>query len=184
MEKIVKRLFLGGTLLVALAVSLTAFSTYAADDDTQASGQTNFKLSVQSSLALSNVTSVEWEQANVGVVNEKDITADVVSNSAFVVKVHADATQNHTPELVMTTDASQKIPTTSDVKGGVSGWGIKNNVSNAYQAVTANPETFYTGASTKGATSNIALPVGIGVSPTQAYGTYSTVVTLTLAAAQ
>lgn len=200
MEKIVKRLFLGGTLLLALAVSLTAGTSYA--DDEQSSAQTKFKFTVPEYLALSNVTNVAITQANVGKVNEQNITADVVTNARYVVKIHADQESGYTPDLKgRSEENTTNIPAITagqTVQGGVSGWGIKVSteqvgededgaitvVAGDYKGVTATEQTFYTGLSTGGETKKIDIPVGIGVSPSQKHDTYSTTVTLTLAKAQ
>lgn len=176
MEKIIKRLFLGGALLVALAVSLTAFSTYAADDTT-ATAVTKFKLNVQQALQISDVKGVNFSQANVGNLNEDNITANINTNSAYVLNVHAAQ-----PDLVMD-GGTMTIPAVTTPEGGVSGWAMKSGITNAYQQVTSTPTPFYRASSTQGTLTPIALPVGIGISPTQEHGTYSTIVTLTLAAA-
>ncbi len=175
MEKLIKRLFLGGTLLVALAVSLTAFSTYAADNTT-ANGETTFKLNVKQALQISDVKGVSWEQANVGNLNEKDLTATVNTNLPYTLNVHAD-----TPALTMT-ESDATIPAVDTPVGGESGWAMKSLITNAYQKVTNTPTSFYRANSTQGVLTPVALPVGIGISPTQEHGTYSTTVTLTLIA--
>lgn len=181
MEKIVKKLFIGGTLLVALAVSFTALSpSYAADEEESVTGTTQFKLNVPEVLTLSDVQGVSIEPASLANLNEGNITAKVAANNNYVVKLSAT-----TPNLTLQGgDASSaSIPAVANPQGGVNGWSIKNLVSNAYQAITTEAATFYNGAISGNTATSIEIPVGIGVAPTLPNGTYSTVVTLTVAAA-
>ncbi len=182
MEKIVKRLFIGGALLVALAVSFTALNpSYAAEEeDGSVTGTTQFKFNVPEVLTLSNVQGVSIEPASLANLNEGNITANVSANNNYVVKLSA-ATPNLT--LQGGDPSSASIPAVANPQGGVNGWSVKNLVSNVYQAITTEAVTFYNGAISGNTAANIAIPVGIGVAPTLPNGTYSTVVTLTVATA-
>lgn len=177
MEKIIKKLFISGTLLVALAVSCTALTSSYAVDENKPPKDTTFELTIPEVVTLSKVDGVNIEQASLGTINEDNIVAEVMTNSNYQIQLSAT-----TPDLKLNGDitSSQFIPATANVQAGVNGWGVKN-ANNIYDAVTTTPKPFYNGVMTGSTPASVNLPVGIGVAPTLPNGTYSTVVTLTVA---
>lgn len=177
MEKIIKKLFITGTLAFALAISCTALTSSYAEGDA-ATEDTTFELTVPEVIVLSRVTGVNIEQASLGTINEANIVAEVMTNSNYQIQLSAAQ-----PDLKLNGDAASAvaIPASDTVQAGVNGWAVKN-ASNAYQAVATTPKPFYNGIKTGSTPANVNLPVGIGVAPTLQNGTYSTFVTLTLAA--
>lgn len=180
MEKVIKRLFVGGTLLVALAVSCTAFSSTYADEATESvTGKTQFRLNVPEVLTLTNVKGVTINPASFTDVNTGNISATIAANAGYIVQLSAAK-----PSLTLNggSDETSAIPAVALPEGGKSGWSVKN-ASGAYQAITSTPTTFFSGSATGATPANLTIPVGIGVAATQPDGTYSTVVTLTVSTA-
>lgn len=177
MEKIIKKLFISGVLALALAISCTALTSTYADGDA-ATEDTTFELTVPEAIVLSQVNGVHIEQASLAAINEGNIVAEVLANSNYQIQLSATV-----PDLKLSsaTADTPAIPATANVQAGVNGWGIKN-ASNAYEAITTTPKPFYNGLKTGNTPASINFPVGIGVAPTLQNGTYSTVVTLTVAA--
>lgn len=195
MEKIIKKLFITGVVLTAAGILALPVGTHAADytctpstTNTCKDGSGNtmpsidktstFSLTVGSILEIKNVTGAHIPDASISTVNTDNLSATVATNyKSYVIQLSAEQT-----DLVLQGDASKKIPPSSTVTGGVSGWGIRKigAAEGAYTAITSTPTTFFTSnkATTADGTAT-DFNVGIGVSPTQAPGTYGTEVTVT-----
>lgn len=189
LESIVKKLFLGGTLMVALAVSMMTVGTYAADQTctgascatTGVTSQTKFSLTVDKVLTISTNPSSAEITAIPNQVATGTLSVGVQTNSPYTISL--SATQ---PNLVNTVDNTQVIRASSNVSGTDNTWGIKKmSAANAptgnYVALTSGNATFLdsTTAAPAGQTSNFE--IGVGTTATLPDGTYSTTVTVTAA---
>ncbi len=200
MEKIVRRLFLTGVLVVGLAVSGLCLQTYAAvscigGTATTANGITTctettgsnfgatssstFSVTIDKVLTLSDVAGTGTINADITKVATGNIKGTVTSNSKYTISLKADE-----PNLVK--DTTNKIPPSSSVTSGVNGWGIKKKNTDgtnatSYTGLTAADQTFFTSAAAAPNGTPTTFEVGVGVSPALPTGTYTTTVTVTAA---
>lgn len=190
MENVIKKLFLGGSLLTALAVSLTALGVHAdtITDETGAgaNGTSKFTINVPKTIVLTNVTDGAIASGNVSydAINTTTISATVQANTKYA--LYLSATQ---PDLVGENDASQKIPAISGsnaITAGTNGWGIMKSGDSVYTGITDKLQLFYqsgditngaTATTTNGATTTFN--VGVGVANSLPSDTYLTNVTVT-----
>ncbi len=184
MESIVKKLFLSGCLVVGLAVSLTSFATYAADDPKAVTGDTSFKLTVQNALTLSNVTS-ENITAKPGDIATGSLVATVQSGTKFTLSLSASKPQLTLSNAAATADNTKQIPSASGLSTlSSNGWGVtKQGSSNDYDEITAQGAVFYTSTGPADKAIDVSLPVGVRTISTLPAGNYSTTVTVTAATA-
>ncbi len=186
LESIVKKLFLGGTLVVAAAVSMMAASSFAVSATGSAaangvSSQTTFSLTVDKVLTIStNPTSAEIT-ALPGQVATGTLSVGVQTNSPYTISLSAAQ-----PNLVHTTDSSKVIAASSSVSGAANTWGIKkmtnaNVPTGAYVGLTTGAVTFLDSAAAAPAGVLSNFEIGVGTTATLADGTYNTAVTVTAA---
>ena len=209
MEKIIRRLFLSGTLLVGLAVTGLSLQTYADEttykcddgstldsdnktctsdgDSAGISGTTSFSIKIDKALTLSNVQGADIDKASFASVAEGTIKATVTSNSKYSISLSATE-----PNLKLSGDptGAQVIQASDTVtKGGASingtltsTWGVKKAGADDYTAITPSPVSFFTSTGKSAATgTETILTVGVGVTPTLQAGSYSTQITVTAA---
>ncbi len=187
MEKIVQKLFITGALLVGLAVSASTLG-YAnainvacngAGADSACDQTVTYTVTVPKTLILKDVTGVNIPNASTSAINTGNITAHILANTAYQVKL--SATQ---PDLLLNgTDTNTKIPAITGaqtVAAGQSGWGLLKDA--AYVGIGTEPTWQFSRSpsSVTDAGEEKQFPVGIGVSNALSAGTYSTVVTMTL----
>lgn len=187
MEKIVKKLFITGTLLVGLAVSASTLG-YTSAINVVCNGEganaycdqdVTYTVTVPKTLILKDVAGVSIDSASTTDINTDNISAHILANTAYQVKL--SATQ---PDLLLNgTSTTSKIPAITGaqtVEAGKDLWGIKKD--SAYVGIGTQPTwQFSRSPSTvTDAGEEKTFEVGIGVSPSLAAGTYSTVVTMTL----
>lgn len=181
MESIVKKLFLTGCLVVGLAVSLTSFATYAADDPKAVTGDTSFKLTVQNALTLSDVSAANIT-AKPGQVATGDLNATVQSGTKFTLSLSAAD-----PALSGSgSSAGSSIPALGNLNSAsanTNGWGIKKQNDTDYTALTTDAVLFYTHPTAADDAVTIPLEVGVRTANTLPAGNYTTTVTVTAATA-
>lgn len=200
MEKIVRRLFLTGTLVVGLAVSGLCLQTYAItctdtgvtqsgtvctgtdENIPNAIGTSTFSITVDKVLTLSNVSGTGTINADITQVATGQISSTVTSNAKYTISLKATE-----PNLVKDGDTTNKIPATNSVVKGTNGWGIKKKAANgtnegAYTGLTTADQVFFTSTASAPNGTPTVFEVGVSVSPALPTGTYATTVTVTAAA--
>lgn len=200
LESIVKRLFLGGTVAVALAVSLMSVQSFAttAEGSAAASGattHTTFNLTVNQvlTIAVASSPTINITSDTINKVNTGTLGVTVTSNTPYEIQLKSDSTAQ--PALKSGTNEIAAGSTNVKDSTTVSSWGIKkkggtnstDNASNAssYTALTTSAVTFYDSNTTKasgtgGVTTNFE--VGVSVTATQPAGTYTTKVAVSAVA--
>lgn len=203
LESIVKKLFLGGTLMVALAVSLVTVGSYAYTTDPNVtiectaaevaagtckegssdaevgsstfgvSSKTTFSMTVPKVLTLSNVSGGSVIEATVDELATGTLSAKVTSNTGYTISLSAT-----NPALTMS-GTSNTIAAGNAVTANT--WGIKKNGESAYTGLTTTAVPFFT--STGAAPAGVTTPfeIGVKVDATVPAGNYSTIVTVTAA---
>lgn len=181
MESVVKKLFLSGCLVVGLAVSLTSFATYAADEPT-ASETTSFKLTVLNPLTLSDVKANTITANPGGAVATGTLSATVQSGSKYTLSLSAAE-----PDLSPSKGGSDKIVASNGLTAANS-WGIKMKTgaaddanAEAYTAITPTSTVFYTSAAAAETEAITNFEIGVKTTKTLPADTYSTTVTVTAA---
>ncbi len=200
LESIVKRLFLGGTVAVALAVSLMSMQSFAAtaEGSAAASGattSTTFNLTVNQvlTIAVTKSPSIGITSSTINQVNTDTLGVKVTSNTPYEIQLKSDSTAQ--PALKSGTNEIAAGSTNVKNNTTVSSWGIKkkggtnstDNSSDAtgYTALTTGAVTFYDSGTTKasgtnGVTTNFT--VGVSVTSTQPAGEYTTKVAVSAVA--
>lgn len=118
------------------------------------------------------------------VIREGTFGARVIANTGYTLSLSAS---NGVTAMQHETNANGLIPATSNLVGGVAGWGIKTSGTvegeGTYKALTATPEVYYTSENTAPVTNAQTLfTVGIAASPNLPAGVYTGTVVITAAA--
>lgn len=181
MERIIKKLFLSGCLVLAVAVSLTALASSSASAVQKTS---IFSVTVPKTISITSAAMAGTTDADRIItadpnnVVSKNLNIGIKSNAGFTISLHAASTN--------LTSGNNTIPASSSLTAGTSGWGIKkkptaNSTTDAgsYTGMTTSAVEFYRQTTAQTTAQTYAFPVGVAVSKIQAEGSYTTVVTVT-----
>ncbi len=176
MESIVKKLFVSGSLLVALAVTLTTItSNVSAADVAPVTGRTKFSLTVENALTLSNVSATEITAKPSDIANGT-LSATVSSGSKYTISLSAEQPALSAADITDTINAGDATVNNT--------WGIQKIGESAYTAIGTAPAVFYTSAApSENGGSVTDFNVGVRISPILPAGSYSTDITVTAAVA-
>lgn len=178
MEKIVKKLFIAGSLLVGAAVSFMSLTTYAVSAEGSAatngvSSNTTFSLKVDNVLTLSNVTANVNIAASPTAIKTGTLSATVTSNGKYNLSLSAADT--------LKSSAGDSIPAVAPV-AQQNGWGIRLGTSGSYSVINNTAKTLFTSTTSAPSGTATAFEVGVSVAPSLPAGDYSTTVTVTASA--
>lgn len=176
MESIVKKLFASGSIIVALAATLTAItSSVSAADIAPVTNQTKFSLTVENALTLSDVSATEIT-AKPSDIATGTLSAKVSSAAKYTISLSA------TEPALTATDITDAInPGDATVNNT---WGVQKIGESTYTGISTTPDVFYTSDAPSVAGGSVTdFSVGVRVSPTLPAGSYSTDITVTAAVA-